>query len=85
MLALPALTLFFRNNLLYTKKLIALICLCSLLPVEASAQTENIQPHSKQLKIGLVLSGGGALVTAQRKGVLFFAAHLILARHIFGG
>ncbi|MBP6821159.1 MAG: patatin-like phospholipase family protein [Acidobacteria bacterium] len=42
------------------KKLIALLCLLSLTPFGTSAQTQTSLQQPRPLKIGLVLSGGGA-------------------------
>ena len=72
------------NLLINFKRLITLLCLLSLPPGKALPQSTASQPQTKPLKIGLVLSGGGARGVAHVGVLEWFEQHRIPVDYIAG-
>ncbi|MEO6726480.1 MAG: patatin-like phospholipase family protein [Blastocatellia bacterium] len=66
------------------KRFITHFCLITLLPLHALAQSANNPPQAKPLKIGLVLSGGGARGVAHVGVLEWFEQHRIPVDYIAG-
>ncbi len=82
---MPALALCIAfNTLLKFKRLIASICLFTLLDGKAFPQNASPEPQSKPLKVGLVLSGGGARGIAHIGVLEWFEQHRIPVHFIAG-